>query len=101
MAGLEQPTYGARYQLVRSKSDVQTAEYKAHISLPTAQYEYLTSFSKETGLTSMEEQTRQPEDAPDPEAWVLKHFNFLCKQLYRNAKKGSWPRRIRQWKNTG
>lgn len=100
MAHPIQPEQGARFVLVRQSADQTTATYEASLYQADVCYTSAIALSLEQKEPLWGDVEVTPEDAPALPAWVTKHANALLRQCTNQARKnGTWPRRIRRWRD--
>ena len=97
MAQPEHPQHGARFQIERVEDRGDSAVYEARVFVADGDVTFRVTFAGDE--TDREEVDRQPEELAPLPAWVDTHLDRLLRQVQRGAaRNGSWPRRLRRWR---
>lgn len=100
MAHPQHPQEGARFELVRQRSAESEATYEARLYMEDAQYLCEIDLSLAADGPAWGSVEATPAEAPPLPEWMVKHTNALLRQCFSQArKKGTWPRRIRRWRD--
>jgi hypothetical protein len=100
MAHPSHPTQGARFQLTRQSATPDQATYKVEIHEADALHTACVTINKENKDAQWDAFVSEPADVAVQE-WQQRHAEALLRQCSQQARsKGSWPRRLRRWRET-
>jgi hypothetical protein len=93
------PQNGIRLLLQYREVSGERCVYDLDVYYPEALLRYELVCDAATSSFTRTLESRAPEDAPEPEPWVIKHMDAFTRKLLKPvARGGDWPRRILVWR---